>query len=369
MIVPYVDLGAQWKIIENDALKEISRILGEGNAILDAVVEELEEALAKYLNLKNCISLNSGTDALLFGLKCLGVKKGDEIITVANSFIASVAAIIHVGAIPIFVDVGADHLIDIEKIESLISSKTVAIMPVHLEGKMCDMLKISQIAKKYQIAVIEDAAQSFGSHRSGFMPGQLSDLACFSFHPLKNLNASGDGGFIATNNKNLADRVKRLRNHGLMDRDTVSEFGFVSRLDSIQAAILKIRLGLTDEILGIRRSIAHIYDAALDENKIVPPKISGDSFHSYHLYVIEVNNRNFLQESLNLVGVQTKIHYPKLICDQPAFLKTFSSYNLNLEETRKQSKRILSIPVHQHLNAEQIEFVIDQINKLAIPFD
>ena len=215
MRISYVDLGSQWAEIETEALNEISRILRGGKAIGDPIVEKLEAKLANDLGVRHCISLNSGTDALLLGLMSLKIGREDEVITVANSFIASTAAIAHVGARPIFVDVGDDHLINTKLIEAAVTNKTKAIMPVHLEGKMCNMVEIKRIADKYGLAIIEDAAQSFGSSYSGYKPGQLSNLACFSFHPLKNLNAIGDGGFISTNDNQIAQRLKNLRNHTL----------------------------------------------------------------------------------------------------------------------------------------------------------
>lgn len=364
MKVPYIDLGAQWLDIEEEALSEISRILRGGKAIGDPVIEQLEDELSKYLKIEHCISLNSGTDALLIGLMCLGIGKGDEVITVANSFIASTAAIVHIGAVPRFVDVAEDHLIDPELIESAVSSRTRAIMPVHLEGKMCNMLRIQEIAEKYNLKVIEDAAQSFGSSHSSYQPGQLSDLACFSFHPLKNLNGSGDGGFIATNSEAIASRAKILKNHGLIDRDTSHEFGMVSRLDSIQAAILRIRLKSVDDIILKRRNIASIYNSLIINSKIQLPLLGSQSNHTYHLYVIEIDSRDKIQNQLEVSGIQTKIHYPKLICDQPAYLSRFGSCKDSLEKTRAQANRILSIPIHQNLSDEQVKFVISALNKL-----
>ena len=223
---------------------------------------------------------------------------------------------------------------------------------------MCDMRKIKEIADKYKIAVIEDAAQCFGSARAGVMPGQLSNVACFSFHPLKNLNAVGDGGFIATNDHFVAERIKQIRNHGLLDRDTASEFGFVSRLDSIQATILKIRLQQASNIIEKRRSIAKIYDGNLDTLNISIPVVHDDVFHSYHLYVVEVNNREKVQSSLASAGIQTKVHYPKLICDQPAFVNRFPGTVFNLPSTRAQSQRILSLPIHQHMSQNQVDMLL-----------
>lgn len=365
MKVPYVDLGAQWLETEEESLKEISRILRGGKSIGDPVIELLESELSEFLGVKHCISLNSGTDALIMGLMSIGVKREDEVITVANSFIASTAAIAHIGAVPKFVDVGDDHLINPDLIEGAITGKTKAIMPVHLEGKMCNMPEIRRIADKHGLSVIEDAAQSFGSSYSSIQPGQISDLACFSFHPLKNLNGIGDGGFIATNRKDVATRVAQIRNHGLVDRDTSLEFGFVSRLDSIQAAILRIRLHSLDKVISTRVQIANQYTSALDSNFIKKPVFGNEVLHTYHLYVIEVDSRDLVQKELDSLGIQTKIHYPKLICDQPAYKSKFGELIQELPNTRRQAHSILSLPIHQNLSSTQIKYLIKTLNAVA----
>jgi dTDP-4-amino-4,6-dideoxygalactose transaminase len=365
MKVPFVDLGAQWLEIESNATNAIQEVLRGGKSIGHSVIEDLEASLSAYLNVPHIVTLNSGTDALLFGLMSIGVGRGDEVITVANSFVASTAAIAHVGATPVFCDVGSDHLMDTAKVEELITSKTKAIMPVHLEGKMCDMVFLKKLADRYNLLLIEDAAQAFGSHRDGIQPGNLSDLACFSFHPLKNLNGIGDGGFVATPWKSTAERISSLRNHGLLDRDTVSEFGFVSRLDSIQAVVLSIRLAQLDQIIERRREIASFYDVHLTNPRVSLPQIATGVFHSYHLYVIEVDNRDSLKLELERNGIQTKIHYPKLICDQPAYNTKYPSTFNKLDKTRLQASRILSIPIHQNLNEDQISFVVNQLNQIV----
>jgi dTDP-4-amino-4,6-dideoxygalactose transaminase len=365
MKVPFVDLGAQWLDIESTATEAIQKVLRSGKSIGDSAIEELEANLSAYLNVPHVITLNSGTDALLFGLMSIGVGRGDEVITVANSFVASTAAIVHVGATPVFCDVGSDHLMDTSKVEDLINPKTKAIMPVHLEGKMCDMVFLKKLADKYKLLLVEDAAQAFGSHRDGFQPGNLSDLACFSFHPLKNLNGIGDGGFVATSRESTAERISILRNHGLLDRDTVSEFGFVSRLDSIQAVVLNIRLAQLDQIIESRREIASFYDTHLTNPRVSLPQITTGMFHSYHLYVVEVENRETLKLKLESNGIQTKIHYPKLICDQPAYKAKYPLISNRLEKSRLQASRILSLPIHQNLDEEQISFVNNQLNELA----
>jgi dTDP-4-amino-4,6-dideoxygalactose transaminase len=365
MEVKYVDLGAQWLGIRDRALPAIEEVLSSGMYLEHPIVADLESRMATFLGVKRGVSLNSGTDALLMSLFALGIRPGDEIITVPNSFIASVAVIEHVGAKTKFVDVGEDHLIDVASIESAITSKTRAIMPVHLEGKMADVRKIKEIADKYNLLIIEDAAQAFGSHISGVMPGKFSDVACFSLHPLKNLNAAGDGGFVATNRIDVADKISALRSHGQIARNVSNEFGFVSRLDSIQAAILNVKMDDLSDTIDRRRHFASIYDAGFADSSIQIPVVNEGLFHSYHLYVVEVNDRNLIQEKLFKEGIETKIHYPTLICDQIAYKSKYKSPVEGIENARKQSSRILSLPIHQNLTDKQVQFVIDKLRELT----
>jgi dTDP-4-amino-4,6-dideoxygalactose transaminase len=343
--------------IRERALPAMDNVLRSGMYLEHPIVGDLESRLSEFLGVKYGIALNSGTDALLMALVALGIKRGDEIITVPNSFIASVAVIEHLGATTVFVDVGPDHLIDVEILEAAITERTRAIMPVHLEGKMANMPRIREIADKHGILVIEDAAQSFGSHVNGHMPGSLSDVACFSLHPLKNLNAAGDGGFVATNKSSVAERLRILRNHGQSSRNVSDEFGFVSRLDSIQAAILNIRLDDLNNTISRRRQFASIYDQSLEGLSLKTPVTENNVFHSYHLYVVEVNNRDMIQAKLISAGIETKVHYPTLICDQIAFKKKYSREVLNIDNARIQSSRILSLPIHQNLTIDQVQYV------------
>ena len=282
-------------------------------------------------------------------------------ITVPNSFIASVAAIQHVGALPKMVDVGADHLIDVTQIESAITSKTRAIMPVHLEGKVCQMSKILEIAKRHNLLIIEDVAQAFGSKFSGKMAGSFSDVSCFSLHPLKNLNACGDGGFVATNSPEVADRIRALRNHGQAERNSSMEFGFVSRFDSIQAAILHIRLKKLDQVVAQRRENARLYDLAFADSDVVTPIVDDEVFHTYHTYSIEIEYRDEVRAKLSKLGIDTRIHYPNLITEQRAFIDKFGSFSGKIPNAIKQKERILSIPIHAHLKNNEVKYVAEQI--------
>lgn len=361
MKVPYLSLNQQWVDIRKEALPLIDEVLSTGKYIEHEIVELLEMELASKLGVKYVVLVNSGTDALMLSLYALGVKKNDEVITVPNSFIASVAAIQHIGAIPKIVDVGPDHLIDVTQIESVITSKTRAIMPVHLEGKVCNMKIIKEIADRYGLLIIEDVAQAFGSKFSGQMAGSFSDAACFSLHPLKNLNACGDGGFVATDSIEVADKIKSLRNHGQVQRNSSSEFGFVSRFDSIQAAILFIRLKKLDQVIAQRRDNARIYDLAFENSTILCPIVSSEVFHTYHTYNIEINNRDSVRTKLSKLGIDTRIHYPNLITEQRAFIDKFGSCLEQTPNAVNQKARILSIPIHAHLHPDEVNYVANQL--------
>jgi dTDP-4-amino-4,6-dideoxygalactose transaminase len=363
MKVPYVDLGSQWLSIKDRALPKISEVLESGMYLEHPLIEALEKRIAKRLGVKYATTVNSGTDALIFSLVALGVTRGDEVITVPNSYIASVAAIEHIGATTVFIDVGPDHLINTDLIEQSITPRTKAIMPVHLEGKMANMVAINQIAKKHGLLVIEDAAQAFGSKFLDFQPGNLSDVACFSFHPLKNLNAAGDGGLIASNNSELIEKANRMKNHGQISRNLSNEFGFVSRLDSIQAAILNIKLDDLDSTIAQRRKFANLYNKIMQELNIQTPIVHFDVYHSYHLYVVELDNRDQIRKFLSNLDIETKIHYPKLITDQIAYRTKNPNKMWHLPEAVKQSKRILSLPIHQNLGENQIDFVSSSLAK------
>lgn len=363
--VPYVDLGSQWLAIKDRAIPKISDVLESGMYLEHPIVNSLEERIANKLGVKFATSVNSGTDALIFALAALGVTRGDEVITVPNSYIASVAAIEHIGATTVFIDVGPDHLMDTEMIEQAITSKTKAIMPVHLEGKMADMVSINRIAKQHGLMIIEDAAQAFGSKFLDYQPGSLSDVACFSFHPLKNLNAAGDGGLVVANNYELIEKVRNLKNHGQSSRNVSNRFGFVSRLDSIQAVILDIKLDELDSTITRRRSNANFYDEHFYNLDIQKPIFLPEIFHSYHLYVIEMDNRDGIQKALSDVGIETKIHYPILIVDQEAYRNKYPTKKWHLPTAEKQSKKILSLPIHQNLSEIQLEYVTEQLARLV----
>ena len=242
MKIPYVNLKKQYLNEKKDLNKIFNDVLLTGNYVGGEHVKKFEKNINNFCKTKYCVSLNSGTDALTLALHLLGVRKGDEVITTPNSFIASTSVIVHLGAKPVFVDVLDDQNINPDLIEKKISKKTKVIMPVHLTGRVCKMEKIVQIANKYNLKIVEDAAQAIGSKYNGMMSGSIGDIGCFSAHPLKNLNAIGDSGYLTTNSKRIYDLAKDLRNHGMTNRDRIKNFGYVSRMDNLQAAILNYRL-------------------------------------------------------------------------------------------------------------------------------
>ena len=357
--IPYVNLSAQWEDEKKDLLPIIESVLKSGEYILGDEVEKFELSAAKYFGVKHCVGLNSGTDALLLGLSAMGIKSGDEVITIPNSFIASAAAIVHLGAVPVFVDVKQDQNIDPDKVKNAITAKTKAIMPVHLTGRMSEMDKIKTIAKDYNLKVIEDAAQSAGSKYQNICSGAWGDVGCFSAHPLKNLNACGDAGFITTNDSDISQTIKLMANHGLKDRDTVDNFGLVSRMDALQAAILNYRIKLLPTIVQKRRENAKIYQGLLDREPVFFPNDSEVEFNTFHTFVIQVDQRDSLKEYLMTQGIETAIHYPVPIHHQPAS----RDYNFgNYPKAEEQARRILTLPIHQYLDEEQLTRIATEIN-------
>ncbi len=362
MKIPYINLTKQYKIEKKKLLKVIDKCLSTGKWVGGSEVEKFEKSISKICKVKYCVSLNSGTDALTLALHLLGVRRGDEVITPPNSFIASTAVITHLGAKPVFVDVKKDQNINENNIEEKITKKTKAIMPVHLTGRMCTMDKIIKISKKYNIPVIEDCAQSILSSYKKKMSGSWGNVGCFSAHPLKNLNASGDGGYLTTNNKSIYEKIKNLRTHGMEEsRDNVSSFGYVSRMDNMQAAILNFRLKNLKNIINKRRKNVDFYLDNLNLNRVYFPMEKQSEYNSYHTFVVQVEKRNQLREFLKKRGIETSIHYPV-----PIHLQAASKYlgykKGDFLETESQSKKILTLPINQFLSKKEIIYICKMIN-------
>ena len=363
--IPYANLNAQWQDDREELLPIIEKVFSSGQYVGGDEVEIFERSVAKFCNVKYAVALNSGTDALTLALHILGVKRGDEVITPPNSFIASTAVIKHLGASPVFVDVLPDQNIDPSKIEAAINSKTRAIMPVHLTGRMCDMDSIMRIAEKYNLKVIEDAAQAIGSKYKNKLSGSIGDIGCFSTHPLKNLNACGDGGFLTTNDKDICAKTKVLRSHGIIERDIIKQFGYVSRMDNLQGAILNFRLSKLGKIINKRRKNAELYINTINQNNIFFPKHNKYEFNTYHTFVIQTEQRDELKEYLKKNGVETAIHYPTPIHLQPASI-VFGYKEGDFPVVEKQAKQILTLPINQSLNQPDIELISSLINNFFI---
>ena len=283
-------------------------------------------------------------------------------ITTPNSFIASTAAIVHLGAIPVFVDVLNDQNIDPLKIEKVITKKTKAIMPVHLCGKMSQMDKIMKIAKKYNLKVVEDAAQSVASKYKNQAAGSIGHVGCFSAHPLKNLGGMGDGGYITTNDFKIFKKIKSLSNHGMENRNIIKNFGYVSRMDNLQAAFLNYNLRFLKSVIMKRRINANIYLNYLNKKFLKLPYEGVNEFHTYHTFVIQVKNkRNELKSYLEENGVETSIHYPIPIHLQPAS-KKFGYKKGSFPIAEKQSRNILTLPINQYLKKKEIIYISNLIN-------
>ena len=360
--IPYVNLQRQWFEERDDLLPIIDKVLESAQFVGGDELDKFEENIAKLCGTKYACGLNSGTDALMLALALSGIGKGDEVITPPNSFIASTAAIVHIGATPVFVDVLPDQNIDSSKIEAAITEKTKAIMPVHLTGRMCDMDPIIDIARKYDLKIIEDAAQSVGSMYKGRLSGSIGDVGCFSTHPLKNLNACGDGGFLTTNDEVIYNKSRSYRNHGMTNRNIVDHFGSVTRMDNLQASILNYRLDKLEEVTQKRRINAKSYIDGINNQDLFISEEKDSEYNVYHTFVVQTKYRDELKEYLSQNKIDTAIHYPVPIHLQPAAKKL--GYKVgDFPVTEKQSKEILTLPVNQYLEKSDLERIISAINQ------
>ena len=357
--VPYVDFGPSTQSSKIELNAAFNRVLDSGRFILGQEVKQFEEEFAQYCNTKFSTGLSNGTCSLHILFKALGIGPGDEVITVPNSFVATAAAIAAVGARPVFVDVGLDFNIDPNLIENAITSKTKAIVPVHLTGRVARMHEIIDIAKKYGLMVIEDAAQAVGAQLNGKMSGSFGDAASFSFHPLKNLHAFGDAGIVTSNNIEIINSLNLLKNHGLVDRSTCAEWGLNCRLDELQAAFLSVQLPMLESWTNERRKIATFYNSSLAEIVTVPVENANEK-HVYQTYVIRTSERDRLKEFLNTNGVEALIHYPVPIHLQPA-AKYLKHKPGDFPVVERLSSEILSLPLYPGMPFNYQERVVSLI--------
>ncbi len=341
----------------------VDNVFKSGNLILSNEVSDFENQFSKFTNNKYGIGVNSGTDALQISLMSVNIKSGDEVVTVSNTAVPTVSAIISCNAKPVFVDINEDDfLINPNLIESKINKNTRAIIPVNLYGQSADYDKINKIAKKYRLKVIEDCAQSAGAYFKNKPSGSFGDLSAFSFYPTKNLGAYGDGGMIVTNNKKLNLRCKKLRKYGMKKLYYSEIHGINSRLDEIQAAILKFKLKKLNSDVKKRRRIAELYNKNLKCNELILPKENKKNYHSFYVYVVRHKKRKKLMDYLKKNNIFCNISYPFPIHS----MKGYKYLNINqndLKVTNKLSEEIFSLPMYPELTDKNIEKVIKTLNK------
>jgi len=355
-----VDLNRQHDLYKDELLQAITAVLDKGDFILGDAVKEFEKSFSDYIDCQYAVGVDSGSSALNLALKVIGIGNGDEVITVSNTFISTAYAISDCGGKPVFVDVEEQtQLMDISMVESAVTSKTKAIIPVHLFGQMVDMNSLMEIAKKHNILVIEDACQAHGASQNGKKAGSIGDLACFSFYPGKNLGAFGDAGLVVTNKKEFYDELLLLRNYGSPKKYFHSCKGKNARLDTIQAAVLKVKMVSLDEWNRKREIIAQMYSQHFNEvGDLILPAIKEGNKSAYHLYVVRTKYRDELFDYLNSRGIETIIHYPIPIHLQEAYTELQLKRG-SFPITEMLANEILSIPLHPHLSKQGLQYIIN----------
>jgi dTDP-4-amino-4,6-dideoxygalactose transaminase len=362
IVVPFVDLAAQYRLISTEIDGAVLEVLSGCNFILGTQVEEFERAFADFVGVEYAVGVSSGLDALRLALAALDIGPGDEVIVPANTYIATALAVTAVGAKPVLVDCDpATYCIDVNRIEGALTSRTRAIIPVHLTGQSADMDPILELARRRGLRVVEDAAQAHGTRYKDRPCGSMGDAGCFSFYPGKNLGAYGDGGLVATNDKLLAVRLRRLRNYGQQQKYEHTEKGLNARLDTIQAAVLKVKLKYLNMWNKTRARHAETYKAHLEGvGDIRLQTHSAVSTHIYHLFVIETDHRDALQRYLDSCGIQTGIHYPKPVHLQKAYADLAYTTG-DFVECERLARRMLSLPMYPEMTEEQVRFVSREI--------
>ena len=362
--VPFVDLAAQYRPITAEIHEATSRVIENADFILGREVNLFEEEFAAFCDAKYAVGVDSGTSALELALRAYDIGPGDEVITAANSFIASALAVSHAGATPVLVDVDPyTFTMDVASFESAITPRTKAVLPVHLYGHPAHMDPIRQLADKHGLVVIEDACQAHGARYKGRRAGSLGHAAAFSFYPGKNLGAYGDGGMVVTNDQGIAKRLKMLRNYGQKEKYQHLFRGYNRRLDTLQAAILRVKLKYLEKWNAARRWNAALYHRFLEGSGVVLPGEARGAESVWHLYVIRAEQRDILRERLVSRGVSASIHYPIPIHLQPAYRDLGYSRG-DFPVTEAHAQQILSLPMYAELTSEQIEFVALTIRDL-----
>jgi dTDP-4-amino-4,6-dideoxygalactose transaminase len=359
-MIPLHDLKRENLVIGGVVRDVFHRVQENGWFILGKELTAFEREFASYIGSSYCIGVNSGSDALVLALRAAGVTKGDEVILPSHTFIATADAVVRNGATPVFADITPEtYCLDTSSIAKLISPRTRAILPVHLYGHPVDMAPLLEVANEHEIIIIEDACQAHGSEYRGKKLGSIGIIGCFSFYPGKNLGAYGDAGCVVTNDKYLCERIQMLRNYGQREKYIHECIGMNSRMDEIQAAILRVKLGHLDHWNNMRKHVAHLYDEFLAESDIILPVEQSYAKHVYHLYVIRTKKRGRLRSYLIKKGIETGIHYPLPIHKQPSYKRkgTFPA----LPVTEQICKEILSLPMSPWLDEELTQYIVEGV--------
>ena len=364
MTIKFLDLKTTHKEIHEEIQGAISSVLNSGIYIGGESVNEFETSYAQYLECKYCVGVGNGYDAIRLSLMALDIKEGDEVIVPSHTFIATWLAVSSLGAIPVPVEPDLDsYSIDVSKIEKVITEKTKAIIPVHLYGQPVDIDEIIIIAKNYGLYIIEDAAQAHGATYKDKKIGSHGDLVAWSFYPGKNLGAIGDAGAVSTNNKDYAEKIRVLGNYGSKKKYINEEKGINSRLDSIQAAILNVKLKYLDSWNQQRKAIASAYLAEIENEQLSMPNKISLLESAWHIFPVRSENRNKIQKKLENENIETLIHYPVPPHRQKIYLKEYSSFDLKISENL--SNQLLSLPIGPHMHMQEVESVIKSINSLS----
>lgn len=355
-------LDRQYQMYADEFKLSSIRVLESGCYVLGKELEKFETNYANYFGSKYCVGVNSGLDALILALRALGIKQGDEVIVQANTYIASVISITENGATPVFVEPDKFYNLDVERIEEVVTDKTKAILPVHLYGQAANMKKIKEIANKYHLYLVEDCAQAHGARYDGQLTGTFGNIGCFSFYPTKNLGAFGDAGAIITDNQEIADNLRMLRNYGSRIKYYNEIEGVNSRLDEIQAALLSTKLPHLTELTQDRVKIAKRYLDDIKCSKILLPTTREKADHVYHLFLIRCKERDALQKYLLDNGIKTQIHYPI----PPHLADCYKSLGHAVGAfpiTEQYANEVLSLPLYNGMTDDEIDYVIEVINR------
>ena len=367
MKVKFTDLTGPTQEIKKEFLERLGAFLDKANFILTDEVRDFENAWAKYVGTEHCVGVSSGTDALWLALSAFGIGPGDEVITQANAYNASVTSILRAGAVPRFADIDPKtFLINAAEIESRITPKTRAILPVHLYGQASDMTAITEIAKRHNLIVIEDCAQAHGAEWKGKKAGAWGDAAAWSFYPTKNLGAFGDAGAVTTSSAHIAEEIRMLRNLGQTSKNNHARLGYNMRLDSLQAIVLSLKLPRLEDSIKKRREAAARYDELIDSGQLPVRYVNchADATHVCHLYPVKIleGDRERVREEMGKYEIDTEVHYPTLVMDQPFYPKSFPRDACPLAEDAARS--ILSLPFHENILPEEQRYVIDSLKSI-----